>query len=683
MNGTRHITIIVKNPLFFQKKQIYSSKRFIFVTKLMENTMEWSQIANTDDLKYSIDSLTSEEVSELIKKSVNEKMLWKNATEQKRQRFRDRQMLYNNPNNAQDKIRVNMIRWLTNSLLALYYDDKPIVRRSSRNIYSYLEAENFNNVCDYDYDNMNMDQSDYITQKNRFFYWVGIEVIEWWDDDAKNPTYRIINPMSMYPDPNGHTSINNFQFIGFESMIWVSEIKDNPDFANTDMVEQWMSADMQINTQAMKYPRELSNGYAYTDWETTTIYTHYTQYKKKSYQVVLWGDKVPLSIKEIEPLNDKWCNVKYPVALYYYEPDPSDPWGINIFDIAEDKQRLKSLMMNLIRIQAVKQALGWKRFLDKAIYTKSKNILNTSTVWAQYIPVDIVWWSISDMIHKEPVDALSPDVYNFAWMIDRQAQEDTWMDAQTRWVASANVDTAREADILQMNTNINMILWTKINSWGAKTKRQVRYYFYKYYFSDTDEKFVELNRGISQEWDLFNRKDIISTTWMDPRLKIDRKWLLDKENAEVASKFLEYYPVYMADPTTPLVAKRFLKRKAMRLQWLSLREIEEWCPREPEELDAKEQIQLLNNNIPVQIWDMSEDHYTYLVIYQSALLTPATKSAIAMRKQAYIQSWQNMRMQEAQMQAMWNMQGMMSMWWNSIVAKWMNNQSKPSVPVNR
>ena len=49
---------------------------------------------------------------------------------------------------------------------------------------------------------------------------------------------------------------------------------------------------------------------------------------------------------------------------------------------------------------------------------------------------------------------------------------------------------------------------------------------------------------------------------------------------------------------------------------------------------------------------MNEDHYTYMVIYQSALLTPATKSAIAMRRQAYIQSGQNMRMQEAQMQAM-------------------------------
>jgi len=250
--------------------------------------------------------LTADEVSELVQKAVNEKMLGKNATEQKRQRFRDRQMLYNNPNSPTDKIRSNLIRWNINSLLALYYDDRPIVRWTSRDIFSYLEAENFNNVCDYDYDNLDMDVSDYLNQKNKYFYGVGIRIIEWWDDESKNPTYRVINPMSMYPDPNGHSTINNFQFIGFESMIWVDEIKRNKEFTNTECVEQWMSPDMQVNTQAMKYPRELSNGYAYTDGNTTTIYTHYTIYKGKSYQLVLWRDKIPLSIKAIAPLNQKW-----------------------------------------------------------------------------------------------------------------------------------------------------------------------------------------------------------------------------------------------------------------------------------------------------------------------------------------------------------------------------------------
>jgi hypothetical protein len=69
------------------------------------------------------------------------------------------------------------------------------------------------------------------------------------------------------------------------------------------------------------------------------------------------------------------CGLKFPVALNYYEPLEGDPRGINLYDIVEDKQKLKTLMYNLIRIQAIKQALGGRVFLDRNIYTKSKKIL--------------------------------------------------------------------------------------------------------------------------------------------------------------------------------------------------------------------------------------------------------------------------------------------------------------------
>ena len=99
---------------------------------------------------------------------------------------------------------------------------------------------------------------------------------------------------------------------------------------------------------------------------------------------------------------------------------------------------------------------------------------------------------------------------------------------------------------------------------------------------------------------------------------------------------------------------------------MSQAEIEQACAYTPAELDAKEQVILLNNNIPVQIWSMDEDHYTYLTIYQSALNTPATRAAIEMRKMAYIQSWQQAR-------------DMAIMWWmpwqagNQWIMNWVTN----------
>jgi hypothetical protein len=57
----------------------------------------------------------------------------------------------------------------------------------------------------------------------------------------------------------------------------------------------------------------------------------------------------------------------------------------------------------------------------------------------------------------------------------------------------------------------------------------------------------------------------------------------------------------MADGTTSLVEKRFMKRKYYALLGMSEAEIEQACRYTEAELDAKEQVILLNNNIPVEI----------------------------------------------------------------------------------
>ncbi|OQY40568.1 MAG: hypothetical protein B6229_01330 [Spirochaetaceae bacterium 4572_7] len=71
---------------------------------------------------------------------------------------------------------------------------------------------------------------------------------------------------------------------------------------------------------------------------------------------------------------------------------------------------------------------------------------------------------------------------------------------------------------------------------------------------------------------------------------------------------------------------------------MTAQEIEIAIPYTPAEMEAKQQVLLLNRNIPVEVGDMSEDHYTYIVIYESALDTPAKFTSIEARKQAYILS---------------------------------------------
>ena len=591
----------------------------------------------------------------------------KSATESKRNLMRTRSRLYNNETTKDEHVRVNLIRWLVNSLLALYYTNKLTVQRSSRDLYNFIEASNFQSVYEYNHDNLDMEVDDYTNQKNRFLYWVWIRKVTWWDDREgfKNPTFSVVNPLSWYPDPNWHTHPKNFEYMWFEEVMTVEDIKAHDEWMNTWKVRSWLTPDMEITKQELASSRELSPLEKDLWNHSTVVYTHYLKYKNKPVQVIMRWRTELLDVRVVEPLvTDDTVHARFPVALNYFEPLEWDPMGVSIYDIAEDKQKLKTLMFNLIRIQAIKQALWGRIFLDRSIYTKSKRLLELWTVWPQIIPVDWRWENISNMVFNQPEQWLQTDVYNFTNMLQQQTEDDTWLSALTRWVSDPNADTATEVKTAQMNANINLILWNRINAWGEKQFARLWYLFYKHYFSEKDQKYVELNRWIWQAWDIFSRKNII--TWKDPRVKVLNKWEAEAQNKSDLQTFIQTFGILMQDPETPPVARRYLKRKLMRLQWSTQREIEEEVPYTPEELQAQDDIQLLNNNIPVQIEDPNEDHYTFLVLYQSALMTPATKSAIVMRRMAYIQSWQN----QQQMQWAWNW--MLNWLTNQITAQ--NNQ---------
>jgi hypothetical protein len=61
-------------------------------------------------------------------------------------------------------------------------------------------------------------------------------------------------------------------------------------------------------------------------------------------------------------------------------------------------------------------------------------------------------------------------------------------------------------------------------------------------------------------------------------------------------------------------------------------------PELPEEIEAKQQLQLLNRDIELEpVSDISEDHDVYLTIYKQALDTPAKMKAIQNRLLAKIE----------------------------------------------
>lgn len=614
--------------------------------------------------------------SELIQLVIKQKRMARIATEKKRQLFRNRQQLFVNIDKDDTKVSVNLIRSLKNTMLSLYYQDQLSVVFSSRNIFDWEQADNLNKVAEHDYDEMDMDMWDYDNQGNRIEYWVGIRVMTGWDENNNVPKFKVFHPMAMFPDPKGYLHINNFDFIWFECEVDPEEVKNNKDFYNLDQYSAYVSSTMQQNNTAQMQYREIDNQdgtNTSTETQKATIYYHYTMWKGKPVQIVTANEEtIILSAKIIEPLvykeSNKHKKIKFPVALNYFEPRKWDPRGICLYDIAEDKQKFMTLFYNLMAIKAQREALGGKFFVDANIYKANKTQLLKPTVWPQYIPVDSNGAPISNLVYGVPQDPISTDVYNFPNIMKQQTTEDVGINDLTRGISSNSNETATEAQIQQINQNINLALGNKINSFGEKTFWKLRYIYYYYYFSDKDKKYVQINRGVETMWDEVTRKEIIAP--QEPNITVINKSDVIAQDMKQKADYMALYPMLMQNPMLPEVSKRFMTRKVLKLSGLSRQEIEIQVPLTPDEMQAKQDVMFLNRNLPINVQDMNEDHYTYLVIYQSALDTPAKQAAIAARQQAYILSWQSQ-----QQSLMWVMQWewQSQMWANMLMS---NNLSK-------
>ncbi len=570
------------------------------------------------------------------------------AISQKKLRMQERLKYFMNTEKNDEKVSLYMIRWYVNTLIALYYQDWLSQTFYSRDIYSYLEAENLNVIASADYNLMKMDVSDYMIQWNRFVYWLWIRVFTWRDDKLQKPNFEIIHPLDIYPDPKWHSEINNFRFFWFERNTTLQELREMW-YKNIDQLQAWLSSDMEDNRNYLWQNKEIyqtqrehtriaKQNYK-KDW-TITIYYHYTMIDWKPHQIVCWNKTLILSNEVIKPLADDkyaWTMLKFPVILNYYEPYVWDPFWNSLFDVLEDKQRTKTLFVNLMRIRAIRVSLWWQMFLDKTIFKENKRQLANPTIWRMYLPFDSNNWPINQAVYQVPENPISSDVYNLRDIMDNEAENDTWIWNNIRWLWSDWNETATEVKNKQMNANVNLVLWNKINSRWERDFWTCRYYRYKYYFRW--KKQIHQSRWLVRIWKVFERKDILS--WIDPHIEINNKWEQELKRKEESQQYLNMMRSRLQQPDLLPVSRRFIQRKWMRLQWMTAQEIEIAIPYTPAEMEAKQQVLLLNRNIPVEVGDMSEDHYTYIVIYESALDTPAKFTSIEARKQAYVLSWQS------------------------------------------
>ncbi len=568
---------------------------------------------------------------ELLSKVKVEKSMWEEYMKNKKAEYRDLLLSYDNRDKDKTKIRVNTIFQVIDTLIWFSYTDWVSAQFVSSTWRVWEEeADNRQMTAQYDANQAEYSQMNYQKQRDRFFYGVWIRIKVGWDDVLKQPIFESASPMNWYPDPlptqKWIYSWNAYRFHWFDILTNYYELKNNWNYDDEDLVT--MSNKLSKEEQQKILAEIHSWNYNYSGLDprienfATTIYRHYTRLKDQLLLVetdsnvtkILRCEKIKaiLSSEKKNPMLNRM-----PVVLNYYSPKRNDPCWISVTDLLNDKQRAKSILMNLNLIKAKKEALGDDVLYEAEFLKNSKDFMKPS-VDRKFIWVDTKWRWLENAMFAVPKPQIHADTQYMIWEIDKAVIADTNIDEVTSWVVPQNWQTATAIDYSQWNMTVKKLLKNKIDGRWEKEFRFLRWRSYKEYFSKTDEKLVVLRDGFSYTSTVMTKKSY--NMWTDPYIEIKTKSEFAQITSEQKAYLQAMLPMYIQMQDMPQVSKLFLQRKLARLNWVTNSEIDILYKKTPDEIQAIQYVNDINNWIyPKWLFDdRDKDYFTYWIYTQKA-----------------------------------------------------------------
>lgn len=598
--------------------------------------------------------------SELVLKQIrNETDLSENAIQKKRLgREKDLKELYV-PAEKKNKVNINSIYTTMQTLMSVFYTDRMEVTFQPRKITSLDKAESWNRLAEFDYSEMNLEEVDYQWNWDRFFFWVGIKLLDWWNWFTNTPQASVITPLAWLPDPKWGFTIKSHRFSWFQVQDTLINLKKSWKYNNVDLIN-WAPFDRQEEIQrAYTEWRDLNTqGVETIDNAKYSIQHHYTIIKWAKYLVTTANQnsliiriyKLPAITKEEK---DNPLCIPFPIALKYYSPVKWDSYGISVPDLMRDKQRAESRLFNLALMKETRNTLWDDIFYNPQKIGNSK-MLTTPTVEPKAIPLKIRWdESIANAVYRIPKETQANNAFNVWSQLQFQNSLSTGLDANSLWIQGWANQTATEAQITQKNANLRFVLWTKIGKLWDAFFWELYVRSYLHHLPKKSTKYIYVTRAFGTQYYDINRENLETNDIIDIKIvsTAEKEAILNSQKAD----FYAISPQILADPTTPEISKRWIKRKMLRLSKLSEEEINIMVPKTVDELLAEEDVEQLNLGNEIQPPVQWQDHLTYIYAYYSANDSIEKYAAIDERMQKYIEEgWDLVKMQQAQAMQGWN-----------------------------
>lgn len=554
--------------------------------------------------------------------------------------------LYNNQRRDDDLAGDPLLFTVHQTLLASFYDDDLGVSFEGREEGDSDVASNLNDMSKYDYEKMEKNVLDYLWDWDTLFFGRGLIEMDTFDRSKELlcPTPQIIDPMTFLHDPKA-VSVNGdvkrqgaMRFGGYELYLKRDELKSEYGYFDT----QYLRSDNEMRSLLKKAEEQRDDAqnlqYYFNKGIETNLYENgvipalkwFTWWKGKRVKVILANSRSRVIKYYESPFQDRWSIIDRTLFPTAHSWD-----GVSIPDLVEDKQRQRSVALNL-GIKAMKADL-YPQYLYDEDRIKNKADL-TNFGFNKFVPIqnnegrDIAG-AVRPMnkaqIHWETVDYILKT-------LDSSAQRATATPDMQQGQLSNQDRTLGELNLVASRVDTRYSLSAKIFGWSEKDFWRQWYRLYKeFYSNDIDEKVIRISGALGAKWRPLKKSDIVSD--IDPDITVESKQVSEQKKVRERILMQGFGNALVLEPTAN---RRYFLKKLARLNNYKPDEIDLLIPPTPEELKAQDENVLLNDD-KLPVISPTDDHITHLEQHAKADETPAKKAHITAHKVAMEMMRQN------------------------------------------
>lgn len=445
--------------------------------------------------------------------------------------------LYNNQKRDKDAIGDPLLFSIMHTLVAGFYADEIYVKWAAREAGDVPTSINMNALSSFDYEAMGKAQLDADWLWDAFFFAYGVVDLSYFDAEEKLPIPSIVDPLTWLYDPRATKSDgSDLRFAGSEYYITKRELEENG--VNTKEIKREMDQNDTVN-QAVQ-ARSEAQGTNNVTWREGDFGDN-TLYKGLEWRTWFKGQRVKVKminnnqeVFKVKELDNDAAGFNYIIKQPF--PQAHTFQGTSVGDLVEDKQRARSILLNLV-LKIVQSDL-YPRYVYNSTVIKNKADL-TKFGFNQYIGIP----SNNPAQEIQPMNKANPNVYlinNLLSTLDMASQKATGTPDMQQGVLSSQERSVGELNITKQSADTRYALVAKSLMRGEKDFWKQYYKLYKKnYKKGLGEKVLRVAGTGVDAFRPITRDNVIAKCKADYDLKIVSSVLQEQENTKKLGKYVQ------------------------------------------------------------------------------------------------------------------------------------------------